>query len=80
LAAGLGAGRLLALAEFDAADLAGDSLGQLGGELDLARVLVGRGDGPAVDLEFADQLRGGVVAGGEDDEGLDELAAVVVWL
>jgi hypothetical protein len=31
-------------------------------------------------LELADQLRGAVVAGGEDDEGLDELAALGVGL
>ena len=55
------------LAELDAADLAGDGLGQLDGELDFARVLVGRGDGPAVLLELGDQGVGALVAGGEVD-------------
>jgi hypothetical protein len=45
----------LPLAQLDAADLARDGLGQLGGELDLARVLVGGGDGAAVLLELGDQ-------------------------
>jgi len=64
----------LALAEFDAADLAGDGLGQLVGELNLARVLVRGGDGPAMLLELDDQGVGALVAGGQDDVGLDELA------
>src|SRR5512132_1078830 len=72
--------RLLAFAEFDAADLAGDGLGQLDGELDLAGVLVGRGDGPAVLLELADQVLGALVAGDQHDIGLDQLAALGVGL
>ena len=43
----------LALPALDAADLAGDGLGQLGDELDLARVLVGSAHLPAVVLTNA---------------------------
>src|SRR4029453_13285767 len=72
--------RLLALAELDPADLAGDGLGEVVGELDLAGVLVGGGDGAAVLLELADQVLGALVAGRQHDEGLDQLAALGVGL
>src|SRR5579884_3932151 len=65
----------LAVAELDAADLAADGLGQLGDELDLSRVFVGRGDGLDVLLQLGGELIARRVRGGEDDEGLDDLAA-----
>ena len=46
----------------------------------ISRVLVGGGDGPAVLLELGDQGVGALVAGGEHDVGLDDLAAQRVGL
>src|SRR4029450_6464153 len=70
-----GAGALLPVAQLYPADLSRDGLGEVGGELDLPRVLVGGGDGAAVLLELLDQSRGALVAGGEDDQRLDDLGA-----
>src|SRR6266487_4065441 len=80
--AGVGAiaRRDLALAELDAADLAGDGLGQLGDELDLARVLEGCGDRPAMLLQLADESVGAGVARRQDHERLDDLPALRVGL
>src|SRR3990170_8836070 len=70
----------LHLAQLGAADLAADGLGQVADELDLARVLVGRGHRLDVLLELGgERVRRGV-AGGEDHEGLDDLAAEGVGL
>src|SRR5882724_12227036 len=70
----------LHLAELGAADLAADGLGQVRDELDLARVLVRRRHGLDVLLELdRERIRRGV-AGSENDEGLDDLAAEGVGL
>src|SRR5713101_3174972 len=70
----------LHLAELGAADLAADGLGQVGDEFDLARVLVGRRHRLDMLLQFGGEgVRRGV-AGGEDHEGLDDLAAEGVGL
>src|SRR6266540_2419680 len=76
--AGIGAGidLDLAFAEFDAADLAGDGLGQLGDELDLARVLEGGGHPLAVVLQLPDEFVRRGMTRCEDHERLHDLPPV----
>src|SRR5258708_31944530 len=64
---------LAAVAEFAAEQLAGDRLGQLVEELDLAGVLVG---GHLLAAEGDELLGRGRLAGAQADVGLDGLAAV----
>src|SRR5207247_11329073 len=66
---------LVAVAEFAAQELAGDRLGQLVEELDLAGVLVG---GHLLAAEGDELLGRGALAGAQADVGLDGLAAVSV--
>src|SRR4029453_12119982 len=66
------------LAQLGAADLAGQGLGQVVDELDLARVGVGRQALADVPLELAGQLVAGRRAGDQADEGLDDVAALGV--
>src|SRR4051812_27637062 len=69
----------LALAQLDPADLAGERLRQVVDELDLAWVRV-RGQARAdVLLDVLDELVGRLVALGEHDERLDDVAAQLVW-
>src|SRR5690242_9263593 len=65
----------LALAQLHPADLAADRLGQLGHELDLARVLVRRRHPLHVLLQLHGQRVRRLVAGRQDAERLDVLAA-----
>src|SRR4051794_29417985 len=67
-----------ALAQLDTADLATDRLGQLADELDLARVFVGRGLLAHERLQLGRQCLRRLVAGRENDEGLDDLAANLI--
>src|SRR5439155_15145086 len=65
----------LLLAQLDAADLAAHRLRQARDELDRARVLVGRRHALHVVLQGPHQRIPRRVAGTQDDEGLDDLAA-----
>src|SRR3954447_8029859 len=65
----------LALAQLDAADLAGERLRQVVDELDLARVRVRRQPVADVALDRLHDLVGRLVALGEHDERLDDAAA-----
>ena len=60
------------------ADLAARRLGQLAGELDDPRVLVGRRLGLDVVLQLARERVGGLVAVAQDDDGPHDRAALVV--
>src|SRR4029450_9734780 len=66
------------LAQLGAADLAGEGLGQVVDELDLARVGVGREALADVALELAGQLVARLGAGHQADERLDDVAALGV--
>src|SRR3954453_18294672 len=68
----------LALAQLDPADLAGEGLRQVVEELDLARVGVRRQPVADVALDGLDELVGRLVAVGEHDERLDDVAANLV--
>src|SRR4051812_36992352 len=68
----------VALAQLDAPDLAGQRLGQLVDELDDARIRVGRVALADVRRDLLAQLVRRLVAGGEDDERLDDLPAALV--
>src|SRR3954449_7908514 len=68
----------LRLAQLDAADLAGQRLGELVDELDLARVGVGRQPAAHEGLDLVDELVRALLALGEHDEGLDDVPAALV--
>src|SRR5213595_2115533 len=72
--------RALQLTELCAPDLAGNRLRQIGDELDLARVFVGGGHGLDVLLQVDDEGGARRVAGRQDDERLDDLAAERIGL
>src|SRR5918992_4896828 len=76
--AGLLAVPAVGVAQLRAADLAGEGLGQVVDELELARVGVGRQPLADVPLELADQLLTRLGAGDQPDEGLDDVAALGV--
>src|SRR5579885_3753073 len=64
----------LHLAQFDAANLAGDRLGQAVHTLDLAWILVGGRDALHMLLQLACQFGRGSIARGQDDEGFHDFA------
>src|SRR3954462_2824060 len=68
----------LALTQLDPADLAREGLREVVDELDLARVGVRRQPVADVALDRLDDLVGRLVALGEDDERLDDVAAHLV--
>src|SRR4051794_18551750 len=68
----------LRLAQLDAADLAGQRLGALADELDLARVGVGRQPAAHEGLDLVDELVRALLALGEHDEGLDDVPTALV--
>src|SRR5487761_2497460 len=68
-------GLALTLAQLDAANLAANRLGQFGDELDLTRILVGGCHRLHVVLKLRRQLWRRLIAGRQNDERLDNLAA-----
>src|SRR3954451_25329790 len=68
----------LALAQLDAADLPGEGLREVVDELDLARVGVGGQAVADVALDVLDEVVGLLVALGEHDERLDDVALDLV--
>src|SRR6476646_5384837 len=71
---------LFQLPQLDAPDLPAPRLRQLADELDLTRVLVRRGHALAVLLELCDERLVSRASRPQDDECLDDLAAVGVRL
>src|SRR3954451_17688568 len=71
---------LLELPQLHPPDLPASRLRQLTDELDLARVLVGRGHALAVLLQLRGELVRALVAGPEDAERLHDLPAVGIRL